>query len=310
MDILITGGAGFIGTHLTNKLLQLNHKITILDNLLPQVHGENKKYNNKSVNFIKGDVRNKKDWNKAFENNVDVVIHLAAETGTYQSMQEIEKCVSTNINGTALLVEYLKNNKTNVKKVILTSSRAVYGESPNASESLTPNPKSIYALTKQTQEQILLISLKDIPLTILRLQNVYGPEQSLNNPYTGIVSIFTKKFLQNINVEIFDNGKAIRDFIYIDDVVDAILISIEERKTNHKIYNVGSAKKTSVLEVAKEIKNNIKNSESKIIITNFHREGDVMSAYANIDKIKKELKWEPKVNLKTGIKHFVEWSKV
>jgi dTDP-L-rhamnose 4-epimerase len=179
MKILITGGAGFIGTKVIKKLMKTN-EIIVLDNFSKQIHGDNPKLLN-GINYIIGDVRNLDDWTKAMEFNPEIIVHLAAETGTGQSMDEINRYVSTNIVGTSIMLDLVNSGKYNVKKIILSSSRSVYGDSINHENNQILEPKSIYGLTKLTQESLIKISSK-IPYTILRFQNVYGEGQSTKNP--------------------------------------------------------------------------------------------------------------------------------
>jgi len=244
-NILITGGAGFIGSNLALQLLQKGYTVTVLDNLLPQIHGDNPENTSplyqsikNKVQFIKGDVLHKKDWQQALKNQ-HIVVHFAAETGTGQSMYEIERYTNVNVSGTAILLDYLTNESHHIEKVIVASSRAVYGEGKYFSEKKQTyfypldrkeadlqngifelrnpeddteflnvvatdeqskiQPKSIYGLTKYHQEQALMIccSSLNIPCVAFRYQNVYGPGQSLSNPYTGILSIFSTRIKQH-----------------------------------------------------------------------------------------------------------------
>ena len=281
-NILITGGAGFIGSRLCEKLYEKGYNITVLDNLSPQIHGGNEsglfgKIKNK-CKFIKGDVRNKEDWQKALKGQ-EVVVHLASETGTGQSMYEIEKYNDVNVMGTSNMLEVLSTSNHLVKKIILSSSRSVYGEGkyksnnqviqypksrnikhleqgifnllcentnqvmkpmPTDEESLI-NPKSIYALTKYTQEKMILLISQSLSINpvILRYQNVFGPGQSLSNPYTGILSIFSTRILNGNDLDVYEDGLESRDFVYIDDVVDATILGIENERANGEIFNVG-----------------------------------------------------------------------
>lgn len=347
-NILITGGAGFIGSNLSLKLLDKGYNITILDNLSPQIHTDKlmlfKSIKDK-VSFIYGDVRNEDDWMKALKNQ-DAIIHLAAETGTGQSMYEIKKYIDVNIQGTAILLDYLTNQKHNIKKVIIASSRAIYGEGkyhctthgnvyplaredsnllnkdfevkcPKCNSSvellLTDeeskiHPTSIYGITKQNQEQMVMTVCKSIqiPSVAFRYQNVYGPGQSLSNPYTGILSIFSTRIKNNNSISIFEDGKESRDFVYIDDVVDATILGLEKEEANYEVFNVGSGIGTTVLEVANGLKKNY-NSKIDINITNNYRLGDIRHNIASLDKIVTKLQFNPKVTFKKGLKQFTDW---
>lgn len=347
--ILITGGAGFIGLNLSLKLLTKGYKITILDNLSDQVHGKNAELPldlKDKVTFIKGDVRNKNDWRKALLGQ-DIIIHLAAETGTGQSMYEISKYSEVNIGGTANMLDILVNEKHSIEKIVLASSRAIYGEGkyickkcgvvyPNnrenedmktgdfsvkcpkcnndkikllaTDEQSLINPISIYAITKYTQENLISVTCEvlKIPYVILRYQNVYGPGQSLINPYTGILSIFSTRIINGNDIDIFEDGMESRDFVYIDDVVDATIVGIEKKEADYEIFNVGSGNNINILEVARTLKNAY-NSKVNIEISGNYRMGDIRHNYADITKIKKKLGYKPKINFKEGIKRFINW---
>ena len=296
--ILISGGAGFIGSNLTKKLVEKGYVVTILDNLSEQIHGKSSDsvlYDTiKSISrFIKGDVRNKDDWQKAIDNQ-DAIIHLAAETGTGQSMYEKEKYTDVNIGGTKNLIDLLFNMNHQIQKVVVASSRAIYGEGKyscnqhgidfpvqriesdllagkfnpickqcNRELSLLPtdeetsiNPLSYYGETKYEQERILMKMGEDlnIPTVALRYQNVYGPGQSLSNPYTGILSIFSTRMLNGNPVDIYEDGKESRDFVFINDVVDATILALENKNANNESFNVGSGIGTTVEEVAQMLK--------------------------------------------------------
>ncbi len=352
--VLITGGAGFIGSNLVNQLLKKNYNITILDNLSEQVHGTNPERTSSlylsikdKVNFIYGDITNKADWEKALK-DIEVVVHFAAETGTGQSMYEISKYCEVNITGTALLLDYITNKKHPIKKVIVASSRAVYGEGkyfckedgvvfpekrneddllkgnynpvcPYCSQlvSIMPtdeeselHPSSIYGITKLTQEKMLFNVLKPLnfPFTILRYQNVYGPGQSLSNPYTGILSIFSTLIKSNKKINVFEDGLESRDFVYISDAVDATVLAIENDAANFQIFNVGAGESITVLDAVKQLMKLYNKSVSYYISGNF-RLGDIRHNMADLTKIKKILGYSPKYSFNNGIKKFSEWVK-
>jgi len=351
--ILITGGAGFIGTNLALKLIDKDYNVTILDNLSPQIHGNNPEQTsplyqlvlNSKIKFIKGTVTDKKDWLIAIENQ-DAIIHLAAETGTGQSMYEIKKYVDVNIGGTALLLDILTNQKHSINKIIVASSRAIYGEGkysckkdgivfPNCridlnmqkgdfdckcpicggSIYLLPtcedskiHPISIYGLTKQFQEQIVLTvgRLLNIPSVAFRYQNVYGPGQSLSNPYTGILSIFSTQIKNGNNINVFEDGLESRDFVFLDDVVNATIMGLEKEEANYEVFNVGSDERIDVNTVAKTLKN-IYNSNIEIRITGNYRVGDIRHNYADLSKIKSLIGYYPEHSFEKGINKFCQW---
>ena len=352
MKILVTGGAGFIGSNLVLKLIDKGYKVVVLDNLSEQIHGENPDnsytYNliKDKVQFVKGNVNDKKAWDEALTNDIDLVIHLAAETGTGQSMYEVNRYIDTNIGGTSILLDKLVNEKLNVKKLIVASSRSIYGEGkykclehgivypesrkeenmekgdfnikcpicsknvemlPTDEESLS-HPSSVYGYTKKAEEELCMLVGKSINLPVVgfRFQNVYGPGQSLKNPYTGILSIFSTQIKNNNDINIFEDGTESRDFVYIDDVTDAIILSINNDNANYEIFNVGSGEKTDVYTVANTLKEKY-NSNVNINISGNYRLGDIKDNIADLTKIKNILNYEPKVFFKEGISRFIDW---
>lgn len=330
MNILITGGAGFIGTHLCKRLVKDGHKIFVVDNMSPQIHGKNKSEISDLVyHFVKADAsKNFKTKEIIKQGEFDAIVCLAAETGTGQSMFEAQKYCNTNIGTIAylndLLVEgktkefknYLKSDKDGpirTKKIILASSRAIYGDAkldsqgnPIATkESDEKEPRSIYAITKLAQEQILFTGFVDIPVCALRFQNVYGPGQSLKNPYTGILSIFSNAIKNNKDIQVFGDGMMTRDFVYVDDVIDSILLAINNEEANGQVFNVGTGVPTTVLEVAELLKKKYK-SNININVTGENMKGDIRHNFADISKIKK-IGFEPKVSFEKGIENFTNW---
>lgn len=350
-NILITGGAGFIGTRLALQLIEKGHKITVLDNLSPQIHGSAEtsvlyQEIKDKVNFILGDVQNKSDWELALQDQ-QVIVHLAAETGTGQSMYQIERYSNVNVSGTSILLDLLTNTKHQIEKVIVASSRAIYGEgkyySPSLNQSVYPlgrteedmlngdfevkcpitgenaimektdeasriQPNSIYGLTKYYQEQSIMITCQalGIPSVAFRYQNVYGPGQSLNNPYTGILSIFSTRILGGKDINIFEDGTESRDFVYIDDVVNATILGLEKETANFQSFNVGTGIQTSVIEVAEELMSNYK-KEVPIHITGQFRKGDIRHNVADMQKTESLLGFNAKVSFKEGMRKFTDW---
>ena len=347
-NVLITGGAGFIGSNLALKLISKGYEITVLDNLSEQIHGNDSdllKSIEGKVKFIKGDVRNADDWEKALIDQ-DIVVHLAAETGTGQSMYEVQKYVDVNINGTALFLDYLVNREHAVKKVIIASSRAVYGEGKYSCEKhgiIYPNerkendllkgefepkcpvcntnlivlptdenskihPSSVYGITKQNQEQMVLNVCQsiNIPAVAFRYQNVYGPRKKKKNPYTGILSIFSTQIKNGNDLNIFEDGLESRDFVFIDDVVDATILGIEKEEADFEVFNVGSGKGTTVLEVAEFLKKYYQ-SDINIKISGNFRLGDIRHNVADLSKIENKLGFHAKVDFQSGIKQFAGW---
>jgi dTDP-L-rhamnose 4-epimerase len=354
-NILITGGAGFIGSNLALKLVKENYEVTVLDNLSTQIHGEDPEktsplYNSikNKVKFILGDVQEKETLENCIKNQ-DIIVHLAAETGTGQSMYQIEKYCNVNIKSTAILLDILTNSKHQIKKLIVASSRAIYGEGrysckehgivyPNArneydllnkdfeckcpicglnlnllptSEDSKIHPTSIYGITKQNQEQMVLTVCSSIGISAIayRYQNVYGPGQSLSNPYTGILSIFSTQIRNGNDINIFEDGEESRDFVYIDDVIDATVLGIKNDTIKQDVFNVGSDLPISVLKVAKKLRE-LYQSNININITGKFRLGDIRHNYADLTKIAAMLQFKPKVTFEDGITKFVDWVKL
>jgi dTDP-L-rhamnose 4-epimerase len=352
-NILITGGSGFIGSNLADKLLKNGWKVTILDNLSCQIHGDSfntsllREDVQKNIDFIKGDLRDRDLCVKAIKNQ-DAIVHLAAETGTGQSMYQVENYADVNIRGTATLLDSIVNSNNCIKKFVLASSRAVYGEGkyychthksvypknrlyadllrgdfelkcPICSQpiNLLPtdeesplSPLSIYAITKQCQEQMVtkICDSIDIPTVIFRYQNVYGTGQSLANPYTGILPIFSTIILNRNDLNIFEDGHQVRDFVYIDDAIEATIRGLEKDEANNQIFNVGSGEKISVLKIAETLQEKY-NLGTQIKIGGDFRLGDIRHNYADLSKIKLKLGFEPKYSLSEGLSKFVAWVK-
>jgi len=308
MKTLITGGAGFIGTALTNFLLNRGHEVIVLDNFLDQIHGDIKTYSfNSDVTYIVGDVRNHADWIKCLQHDPEILVHLASETGTGQSMDEITRYCSTNMIGTSVMLDVINNHKHTIKKVVLSSSRAVYGESTNCESNKDLKPISVYGVTKLTQEQLITAGCK-VPYVILRYQNVYGQGQSLKNPYTGIISIFSNILNAGGEVTLFDKGLATRDFIHVEDVVVATYLSMCSDTVNNGLYNVGTGAQITISEVTAKLKK-LLGSSGKIMVSDYHRPGDVLHATANVERIKNDLNWKSGVDIDSGLQMFVEWFK-
>jgi len=348
---LVTGGAGFIGSNLSNKLVLRGHFVRVLDSLAPQIHGDNPAlsslYNSldSRIEFVHGSVTNSDDMMLALR-GIDTVVHLAAETGTGQSMYSIRHYNDVNIAGTALLLDLISNLRYPVKKIVVASSRAIYGEGkylcsghgtvypkerkadalkagdfemhcPECDDVLTMqltdensmlNPNSIYGITKLSQEQMVLTVGKALGISAIayRYQNVYGPGQSLHNPYTGILSIFSTRILNGNPVNIFEDGKESRDFVYIDDVVDVTLKGIEFEPEIVTALNVGSGVPTDVLSVANTLKH-LLNINVPIEVSGNYRIGDIRHNVADLTRISLMLGYKPSVLFDEGIRKFIHW---
>lgn len=350
--VLVTGGAGFIGSRLSLRLLDAGYRVSVLDNLSPQIHGDQPdespllKSIVGKVDFLRGDVTSREDLLKVLP-GVDVVVHLAAETGTGQSMYAIRHYADVNVGGTALLLDLIANERFPVHRLVVASSRAVYGEGkyrcpehgvlfPGArsenemtqgrfehtcpicmqtlqllptDETSALQPSSVYGVTKLTQEQLVLSVGKALGISALafRYQNVYGPGQSLSNPYTGILSIFSTRLRHGNPVNIFEDGKESRDFVFIDDVVEATLRGIEHPDAALvDMFNVGSGVATDVLTIANTLRAYL-GGESAITVSGQFRAGDIRHNVADLAKVFRVLGFSPKVSIEEGLCHFVDW---
>jgi dTDP-L-rhamnose 4-epimerase len=352
--VLITGGLGFIGLALARTLVRRGLTVRLLDNLSPQIHGVVPRPElgtllaDHSVEVLHGDVCQRTDWALALS-DVTSVVHLAAETGTGQSMYRIGDYTSTNVLGTALLLDALANSSHKVKKLVLASSRAVYGEGAyqcagcgsvyppmRSSDALaagqweprcpfccgpiypvaTPetartSPASIYAATKLAQEDLVRIaaSALGIPHIIFRFQNVYGEGQSLNNPYTGILSIFSNRIRQGKDIGLFEDGQESRDFVHVSDVTEAVALGLTGNGGDGLTMNVGSGVPVSVETIARSLKRQFPGSASAVVVSGQYRLGDIRHNHADISTIRQALRFTPNMNLEDGLSHFASWVK-
>ena len=354
MNILITGGAGFIGSNLALRLIREGHVVTVLDNLSLQIHGENPEVSSPlymniadKVRFVRGDVCDPYIWSECLQGQ-ELVVNLAAETGTGQSMYEIYRYVEINVGGTARMFDWLANNKHSVKRMVVASSRAIYGEGkyldendlvvyPSARteknmvaglfEPLSPrsghplrqqatdeeskiHPSSVYGITKHNQEQMTMTLCPTLGIepVALRYQNVYGPGQSLKNPYTGILSIFSTRILNGNPIHIYEDGRESRDFVYIEDVVEATCLALFKAEAAYEVFGVGSGVATDVLTVANTLVE-FYNKKIPVLVTGAFRLGDIRHNFADLSKAKRLLGFEPRVDFPNGIRLFTEWVK-
>lgn len=349
--ILVTGGAGFVGSFLVDELINKKFDVVIYDNLDEQVHigGKLPNYLNKKAIFVRGDVR---DYEKLKETILtqkpDVIYHFAAKVGVGQSQYEIKEYIDVNVGGTSNLLDILVNNKTTVEKLIVAASMSSYGEGiyyckscdikfqpelreatqvkkkiweilcPRCREVAVPKPTaedakqlchSIYALSKKIQEEMCMIVGKtyNIPTVALRFFNIFGPRQSLSNPYTGVAAIFMSRIKNNKPPIIFEDGMQSRDFIYVSDVVSACILALKP-EADYQTFNVGNGKPITIKSVA-EIIAKVYNKKISPDITHKFRKGDIRHCYADITKIKKLLGFKPKIDFETGIRKLVLWAK-
>lgn len=351
--VLITGGAGFIGSRLTRDLLSRNETVRILDPLSRQIHGNLPMslgwLNSESVEFIRASILDRESVKKALE-GVTTVVHLAAETGTGQSMYDISRYHNVNCQGTAVLLDILANTSNHtINRFILASSRSIYGEGAFTCPSCGPKsrqfpaprnatqlakhqwdprcsrcsaplqsvptrecdpalPTSIYAATKYAQEHLTRVACQSLGIdyTILRFQNVYGEGQSLNNPYTGILSIFSTRIRRGLEVPIFEDGQETRDFVHVSDVSRAIIACILATEPINDVMNVGSGIPSSVHSVAQQLMEAL-GRDVTLTITAEYRIGDIRHNYADISRIKGVLPEFPSVSLSEGLASFAAW---
>lgn len=347
-QILITGGAGFIGSHLANELISKGYKVRVLDNLLEQVHGGEQKrpdYLHADVELLQGDVRDRQVVDKALK-GVQIVYHFAARVGVGQSMYEIREYTDVNNTGTAVLLEALAQQP--VEKLVVASSMSIYGEglykdaagksfeapcrpkeqlmqadwelhnaqgqmlAPVATpESKTPNLASVYALSKYDQEQMCLIVGKayNIPTVALRFFNAYGPHQALSNPYTGVLAIFASRFLNNKPPMIFEDGMQQRDFISVYDIARACRLAMETPEAAGEVFNIGSGRSYTILEVATKMATVLNKEHLQPEVTGKYRVGDIRHCFADISKAREILGFEPSYTLEKGMEELAAWLK-
>jgi dTDP-L-rhamnose 4-epimerase len=344
--ILITGGAGFIGSHLARQLLREGHEVRALDRLDPQVHPERRRpdYLDDEVELIEGDVRDPAAVEEALE-DVDAVVHLAARVGVGQSMYEIADYCSVNTVGTGVLLEALMDDP--VRRLVVASSMSIYGEglartagggevaeaverdrgqlergewepvSP-AGEALAPRPtpeskkpclSSIYALNKYDQERMCLLfgSSYEVPTTALRFFNVYGPDQALSNPYTGVLAIFGGRLLNGKAPLIFEDGEQRRDFVSVHDVARACALALERDEAAGLAVNVGSGESVTVREIAERLARVTSREEVDPQVTGRYRVGDIRHCFADISLAREVLGYQPQVRLDDGMAELAEW---
>jgi len=349
--ILVTGGAGFIGSHLVDRLIELGYKVRVFDNLEPQVHGDKQEtpnYLNKECEFIKGDIRDREGLKRALK-GIEVIFHEAAMVGVAQSMYEINRYMEVNTLGTATLLDILANEKNRVEKLIVASSMSIYGEgkytckrcgtvfpklrfvgqlrkrdwemrcpickgplmSLPTDEDKPLYPTSIYAISKRDQEEMCLSMGRayKIPTVALRYFNVYGPRQALSNPYTGVAAIFSARIKNHHNPIVFEDGLQSRDFTHVKDIVQANILAMEKEEANFEVFNVGTGRKLTILDMANILIEKLRADELTPEIVNKYREGDIRHCYADIAKIQQKLEYKPEIKFEDGIPDLIDWVK-
>jgi dTDP-L-rhamnose 4-epimerase len=344
--VLITGGAGFIGSALSQRLVEAGHDVAVMDVFHPQVHGGRHTFRlPPAVRLFTGDATHAPDWDAVLRlYHPTQIVHLVAETGTAQSLSEATRHGSANVVGTTQLLDALSRSALVPDQIVLASSRAVYGEGawqsgaqtfyppprshaqlssgiwdpqgpsgepvvpiPSRADRTEPRPTNIYAATKLAQEHILAAwtSAHDTQLSVLRLQNVYGPGQSLTNSYTGIVTLFARLAREQRQLEVYEDGRIVRDFVFIDDVVDALFAAVQKPATQLRCLDVGSGVATTIHELAHMIAAAC-DAPEPAVVSKF-RDGDVRAASCDIGPAEQDLRWRPKWALKDGLNTLLKW---
>lgn len=343
-SVLITGGAGFIGSALARRLVTAGYDVAVMDVLHPQVHGGGAEIDlPSSVRLFTGDVTHAPDCDAVLRMfRPSQIVHLAAETGTAQSLSEATRHGAVNVVGTTQLLDALSRSALVPDQFVLASSRAIYGEGawrsgdqtfyppprshaqllagkwdpegPNGAPVVPiascagqtqPRPTNIYAATKLAQEHLLAAwaTAHDTDISVLRLQNVYGPGQSLTNSYTGIVALFARLARAHTPIEIYEDGRIVRDFVYIDDVVNALFAAVQEPATRH--LDIGSGIPTTIHELGRKIAAMCDAPEPTIVAK--FRDGDVRAASCTTEPAENQLDWHPMWALEDGLHALLKW---
>ena len=347
MKVLVTGGAGFIGSHLVDGLLAEGHEVRVLDSLEPQVHGPGRRppaYLDPRAELMVGDVRDADAVGRALD-GVEAVFHLAAAVGVAQSMYEIDRYVSANSLGAAVLLSGIVARRDRIRKLVVASSMSLYGEgacrdaegrmvwpgprplarleaglwepADEAGCPLTPvptpetkplEPTSVYAVTKRDHEELFLVTgaAYGIPAVALRFFNTYGTRQALSNPYTGLLAIVSARLMNGHSPIVFEDGGQLRDFVHVSDVVQANLLALESDKAAGRVYNVGSGRAFTVLEVTKLLAARLNPAVAPDIQARF-RAGDIRHCFADIAAIQADLGYRPGMTLEQGIEDLIPW---
>jgi dTDP-L-rhamnose 4-epimerase len=338
-SLLVTGGAGFIGSHLVDELLEHGYRVRVLDSLVGQVHGGSgpPEFLDPDAEFQEGDVRDHVAVRRALD-GVDGVVHLAARVGVGQSMYEIAEYADANSFGTAVLLQELLDRP--VQKLVVASSMSIYGEGETepvpaverrrddlearrfeptgeSGEELTAVPtretkqaenSSVYALTKYDQERLCLLfgSAYSVPTVALRFYNVYGPRQALSNPYTGVLAIFASRLLNRRPPLVYEDGKQRRDFVSVHDVTRACRLALESDGADGLPVNIGSGESVTVLEIGHKLAD-ILGLDIEPKVTGQYRAGDIRHCFADVSRARKLLGFEPLVDLQSGMRELAEW---
>lgn len=345
--VLITGGAGFVGSHLADGLLAAGHSVRVLDDLTPQVHEGGRKpgYLSEDVELIVGDVRDPNRLREVLQ-GIDVVFHFAATVGVGQSMYEISRYMSVNTQGTAELLQAMLDAKHTPEKLIVASSMSIYGEGryvlPSTGEEFAPPVRplaqlkagewelrsgdevlvplptnetkpseinSVYALSKRDQEQLCLIYGRnyDVPVTALRFFNIYGTRQALSNPYTGVAAVFASRLLNGKAPMVFEDGEQMRDFVSVHDIVRANLLAMERPESNDQVINIGCGRPITIRRVAEILCKALGREDLQPVISNKYRAGDIRHCFADLSKAERLLGYTPQVTHEDGFQELAAW---
>lgn len=345
-SVLVTGGAGFVGSHLVDALLRAGHKVRVFDNLTPQVHGnQTPDYLSPDAELIIGNLCDEDAVHDVLE-GIEVIFHLGARVGVGQSMYEISRYVQVNTLGTAVVLQEILNGKNKIEKLVLASSMSIYGEGkylcencgevapplrgaeqlkqkqweticpecgatlkPTATDEFKPlQCSSIYALSKKDQEEMCLLYGRTygLPVVALRYFNIYGARQALSNPYTGVAAIFAARLLNGKPPLIFEDGSQMRDFVCVDDVVQANLLAMERSAADGMSLNIGSGAPISIREVALALSAAL-GTPVPVELTGKHRAGDIRHCFADISRAQKLLGYKPGFSFQGGVKDLVAW---
>jgi dTDP-L-rhamnose 4-epimerase len=350
MRVLVTGGAGFIGSHIVDALLDAGHRVRVLDALEAQVHGTRPgtwpAYLSPEAERIAGDVRDPDTVRRALE-GVGAVFHQAAAVGVGQSMYEIARYVSSNALGAAVLLEEIARAKSRVERLVVASSMSIYGEGlyldaddrevhprlrsdaqlerrqwelldeqgralrPVGTPETKPlQPTSVYAVTKRDHEELFLAvgSAYGIPTVALRYFNVYGSRQALGNPYTGVAAIFSSRLLNGRSPLVTEDGLQSRDFVHVSDIARANLLALRCEAAGGRVYNIGTGRATTVLRIAQLLAERL-GVDIPPSITGRYRAGDIRHCFADIERARRELGYEPRVKLEDGIDEVIEFAR-
>ena len=345
MRILVTGGAGFIGSHLVDALVREGHTVRVLDNFEPQVHQDHRPdYLNAQAEYLEGDVRDREVVRRALQ-GVEILFHQASVVGVGQSMYQIEKYVSANVLGTGVLLDVIVNDHVPLKKLIVASSMSIYGEGqygcpacgpvapslrstaqlgahdwemhcPQCQQRVSPQPTSerkplmptsVYAVSKRDQEELCLSVGRSyqIPTVALRYFNAYGPRQALSNPYTGVCAIFSSRVKNHHRPIVFEDGAQTRDFIHVQDIVRANLLVMADRRADDDVFNVGTGHAVSIAEIGRLLAQLYRVPVEPDITLKF-RAGDIRHCYADVSKLQ-ALGFPPGMALEAGLRDLVAW---